>query len=393
MKELKKEKMLDEIKRLQEEIRELCETDENKRRKEYWVDTAISNDYWHGIPKDKEQIPFIVELEREGYSKILGYSLSDFYTDPYSYVLNSLKIMVFKFKNFHDCTPIDKSVTYYCGAGFEKSIFGGEQIYSDQDAWLARENIINERVDIYSLEYPDFYKSGSMPYTHRFFEQMQEIVDEDFKLIFPQWSRSPWGVAWHLRGIDNLLVDIIEDYDWVVKFLDYTTKAREHWTAERAKFLNTGLTACNIYNDEVTSPMVSPKIYEELIRPTEIKLSNFFGGINYWHSCGNTTPFQKLINDIPNLHMAHVSPWSSVSNAAASYNPDSVVIEVALYAYDDVINPPREGFIEEKLRSIKEETRNHRSTVRADGIQIVNDIRTDLKRITEWIDCARRILI
>ncbi|MGI6776801.1 MAG: hypothetical protein ACOX7R_01865 [Acetivibrionales bacterium] len=393
MKELKKEKMLDEIKRLQEEIRELCETEENKRRKAYWDETAISNDYWHGLPKDKEHVPFTVEMEREAYSRVIGYSLTDFYSDPYCYILNSLKIMVFKFKKFLDCTPIDKSITYYCGAGYEKSIFGGEQIYTDQDAWLARENLINERVDIDSLEYPDFYNSGSMPHTHNFYSQMKEIIDDDFTLVFPQWSRSPWGVAWHLRGIDNLLIDIVEDYDWVVKFLDYTTEARKHWTKERAKFLNTELSICNIYNDEVTSPILSPKLYEELVRPTEIELSNFFGGVNYWHSCGKTTPFQKLINEIPNLRMVHISPWSSISNAAAAYDPDSVAIEIALYAYEDVINPPEEGFIEKKLRYIKEVTKNHRSTVRADGIQIINDVKTDVNKITEWVECARRILI
>lgn len=385
-------KNLDEIKKLQEEIRELHASDENNKRKAFWDETGISNDYWHGIPKNKEVIPFIVELEREGYSKVLGFSLKDFYMDPYCYVLNSLKIMAFKFKNFNDCTPIGKSFTYYSGAGFEKSIFGGEQVYTDQDAWLARENIIRERVDIDSLEYPDFYKSGSMPYTHRFYEQLLELVDEDFKVVFPQWSRSPWGLAWHLRGIDDLLIDVIEDIEWVRRFINYLTKARESWTSQRAKFLNTGLSICNIYNDEVTSPMVSPAIYKDLIRPTEIELSRFFGGVNYWHSCGNTTPFQKLINEIPNLHMVHVSPWSSISNARESYSLDKV-IEVALHPYEDVTNPSAPDSIEKKLNFIKEETKNHRSTVRADGIQLLNDVETDLRSVYRWIDCAAGILL
>jgi hypothetical protein len=385
---------LDEIKRLQEEIRELDASNKNIGRKQFWDETAISNDYWHGMPKNKITVPFVVEMEREGYSRVLGFSLREFYMNPYSYVLNSLKIMIFKFKNFNDCTPIGKSFTYYPGAGFEKSIFGGEQVYTDQDAWMARDNIIAEGSDIGSLEYPDFYKSGSMPYTHEFYKQLLEFVDDDFKVVFPQWSRSSWGLAWHLMGIDNLLMGIIDDYEWVRKLLDYVTKARESWTDERAKFLNTGLSICNIYNDEVTSPLVSPKIYEDLIRPTEIELSRFFGGINYWHSCGNTTPFQKLINEIPDLHMVHISPWSDISNAAKSYNPDKVAIEVALHGYNDVTCPSNLEYIEKKLSFIREETKNHKSTVRADGIQLNNnDIKATLESIYKWIECARNILL
>lgn len=384
---------LDEIKRLEDEIRELYESKENTRRRGFWDEAGISNDYWHGIPKNKEVIPFIVELEREAYSKVLGFSLRNFYLDPYCYVLNSLRIMAFKFKNFNDCTPIGKSFTYYPGAGFEKSIFGGEQIYTEQDAWMARENIIKERVDIESLQYPDFYKSGSMPFTHEFYEQLLELVDEDFKVVFPQWSRSPWGLAWHLRGIDDLLIDSIEDCEWVRKFLNYLTKARERWSMERVKFLNTELTNCNIYNDEVNSPIISPKIYEDLIRPTEIELSRFFGGVNYWHSCGNTTPFQKLINEIPNLHMVHVSPWSSISNAKVSYDHKKTVIEVALHPNEDVINPSDLSNIKEKLKLIKEETREHRSTVRADGIQILNDMETDMSSVYRFIDTATKVLL
>jgi hypothetical protein len=384
--------MMIEIGILQDEVRKLCDSEENKRRKLYWTDTDISDDYWHGLPSGNKCNPFVVELEREMYSKFIGFSFQEFYTNPYCYYLNSLKIMVFKFKNFIDCTPIGKTIAYYAGAGFEKSIFGGEQIYSERDAWMARESIISDRVDVESLKYPDFYKSGSMPFSHNFYNKLLEAAGPDFHIVFPQWSRSSWGVAWHLRGIESLLVDIMDDPVWVVKFLDYITKTRENWAMQRAEFLGKKLNACNIYNDEVTSPMVSPKIYKEIILPTEIELSNFFGGVNYWHSCGNTTPFFGLINKIPNLHMVSISPWSDFQQADIIYNKDKI-LEVALFSYLDVLNPPTPSHIQDKLKMIKESTAEHKTAVHANGIQILGDLNEGLKKVKEWINIADRVLL
>lgn len=139
--------------------------------------------------------------------------------------------------------------------------------------------------------------------------------------------------------------------------------------------------------------MVSPNIYEKLIRPTEIELSRFFGGVHYWHSCGNTTPLQKLISGIPNLHMVHVSPWSSLGNAVNVFNPGTTAIEVDLMAFADVLNAPDVKRMEEKLKNFKEETRIHKSLIRLAGIEIVHDIKTDLENILLWNKCANKILL
>ena len=384
---------VEEIKRLQEEIRELSESSENKRRYKYWKQAGISNDYWHGLPKDKEYLPFTVEMEREAYANVIGFSLNDFYQDPYSYIASSLKMMLYKFKNFKDCTPIGKTIVYYPGAGYEKSIFGGEPVYSKHDAWMSRENIISERIDIGSLKYPDFYKSGSMPYTHQFYDRLRELLDQDFILVFPQWNRSPWGVAWHLRGLDNLLFDIMDDEEWVGEFLQYLTESRKRWTVERAKFLNTEITTCNIYNDEITSPVVSPNIYKNLIRPTEIELSNFFGGVNFWHSCGNTTPFMKLINEIPGLHMITVSAWSSIEEAVKCYDKDNVTLEIQLHPYDGIIKCNDADYYKKTLIEIKDKVKGNKATIRAEGIQMCGSSEVEIPKVKKWIDCANDILL
>jgi hypothetical protein len=391
--DMKDTDMQNEMKRLQDEIRELSETDENVRRLAFWEESAISNDYWHGIPRERDRIPFIIELERESYAKTLDFSLMRFYQDPLYHAVNSLRIMLFKFKTFNDCTPLGKSFAYYCGAGFEKSLFGGDQLYTEQDAWVAREDIVRTRVDISRLTAPDFHRGPHMRQIREFYEKMTEVLDDDFSVVFPQWNRGPWGVAWHLRGINNLLIDVIEDPGWVGEFVFFLGTAREKWAAERAKYLGTDLSICNIYNDEVTAPVVSPDMYNDIIKPSEIDLSRFFGGVNYWHSCGNSTPFHQYIKEIPNLHMVHISPWSSVESAVNVFDRDRTVIEVALHPVEDIVRPPSENHVERKIASIKEMTSGHRSTVRADGIQPVEGKKVDLGMVERWARTAAKVLL
>ena len=383
---------LSELKNLQEHVRNLEAGDENKRRLSYWQESAISNDYWHGIPKNEGDLNFVVELERATYAKVAKFSMVDFYQDPIEMALANLKIAIFKFENFMDMTPIGRSFACYLGAGFEKALFGGDQIYSNEDAWLAREVLIKDRVPVDSLKVPDFYQDGIMPHAHFMYNNLLEIMDDDFTVVFPQWSRSPFGVAWHIRGIDNLLMDMIDDETWFTGFLSYITRCRKEWSMCRAKHLNIPLQPCNIYNDEVTCPVISPNIYEKYILPTEIDLVEFFGGINYWHSCGDTTLVMHLINKIPGLHMTTSSAWSDPLTAARVYSK-SITIEQQLHPYNDIVAKEDIGRYRDKIRFFKEVYKEHKAIIHAAGIQVNTVDHIELQRIKKWIDVANEELL
>jgi len=384
-------KALYEIKKTQEEIRRLAETPKSRGRWAYWKDPMVDFDYWRAIPRSKDTKPFVVDFERQGHAEVLGFSLKEFYTDPYAYVLHSLRILLHKFHTFEDCTPLRKVIVFIPGAGFEKAIFGSAQVITEQDAWVGRDIVIHERADIAALTMPDFHTSGNMPEIINFYEKMREITDDDFTVTFPQWSRSPWGVAWHLRGIDNLLLDYADDPQWVRDFVGFITDVRIHWAEQRAEYLGCGLKVCNIYNDEVLSPVVSPELYRAIILPSEIKLSERFGGVHYWHSCGNVTPFLHDINQIPNLYMSHVSPWTDIRESARVYDPEKTAIEVDLHGHDDVLNASGENQIRHKLESFKRDTKDFHSLIRAAGLEIVHDVKTDLENIQRWIKCAHSV--
>lgn len=383
-----------EIRAAEDRIRFLVDTAENKRREAIWSDKNEARDYnWHPLPRNTSRMPYSFEIERIGYAQMMGFDLVKFYSDPVEFLLQSLKMSIFKFETFpEDCTPISKIVTYWPGVGYDASLFGLEQIITGHDAWVGKDPLFKDMIPLENISYPDFYTSPEMVKTHAFYKKMVEIVSPDFTVNFPQFCRSPWSVAWALRGIDNLIYDYCDDPDWVKGLVDLITEYRIRWSKQRAEFLGIPLSTTNFYNDEVMSPMVSPSMYRDIILPSEKRISEAFGGINYWHSCGNTTPFMEMINTIPNVAMVHVSPWSDVWHAVEVYSHDKV-IECALNPMDDVMLPLHDHMVTERIIEVKEATKDYYSVCRADGFEVIHDVKTDIKILNNWIDTANKILL
>jgi len=391
---LREGRYIDAIHKAEDVVREYEVSAENTRRKAFYATGAPSSGYWYGISANDKIKPVVVELERETYARVLGYSMIDFYTDPLSQYLSTLRTMIYKFERFQDCTPISKTFSCFMGGGFEKSIFGFAPIHSEHDSWVSREYLFpdDERPSIGDLEVPDFFCGGCMPQTHAFYERMREIASDDFTVAFPQWIRSPWAVAWELRGIERLLIDYIEEPEWTAALIAYVTHCQISWCRQWERYTGTAMHTCMIGNDEVTSPMVSPVMYRELIMPSEIRLSETFGGINYWHSCGNTTPFMRDINRLPNLDMVHVSPWSDLEAAGEIYDRDKR-LEICLFAYEDLLFPPSEHHLADKLKTIRRQSAGHRGTVSANGIQLVGGVEEGLAQVDRFLELANEIIL
>ena len=379
---------IEKIKVCEERIRELSISEENKRRASMWKD----DDIWPPKPKGKEAIPFTFDIERIGLAKILGYSLIKFYTDPIEYVLRTMEAAIYIFEEYRDCTPIAPSVSYWAGVGFEFSLFGMPTLYTEEDTWIGREHLLKERVPVGNLEIPDFYENQAMKDAFYFCEKMRDVMSDDFELGFPQWDRSAWGMAWQLRGIENLIFDYMEDPGWVDDFLGFLNAARFRWSDARAGMLGIDLQKINLFNDEVGTPVVSPGFYEDVIFKTEKDASEHFGGINYWHSCGNTTLLIPLINKVPAVEMIHVSPWTDRNAAAAGYAEDRA-LQIVLHPVSEVICPESEDARRQVLLDIKRIFKERPITVRADGFEIMYSVERDTEQMKKWVETANEVLI
>jgi uroporphyrinogen-III decarboxylase len=325
------------------------------------------------------------------WGKILGFNIEQFYTDPLTYLRFQLEMMIYRFEHWEDETCIEKVIPIWLGSTLESSLFGARTIYSaDESPWLDREPVIKSQANLESIQQPNFMESGLMPLAHRFYDVLSSTVDDDFTVMFPEWGRSPFGTAFHIRGYENLAIDMSTNPVFTHRLMRTVTDARIRWVCDRAKFLGRPVGKGNIYNDEVNTPSLSPSMYEEFAFPYEEELSEFHGGILYWHSCGNTTALVPMISKIRGLEMFHVGPWTEPRAAVESFDA-AMPLEFCLHPVRDVLGASP-AQMENKLVEIALARGKGPYTVRADGLQILNGLDNDLQKINQWRATADRVL-
>ncbi len=385
---MEKKQQVDRIKRLMDQYLGIVHSERNQKNIRLWKDAYNWNrDRWRGGPADNvEVIPYTISLGHSMWSKILNISMSDYNLDPYSHMEMQLGMKIYHFEKFNDNTPVTDELYIWFGPSTELSIFGCEPlIFNNKESWI-KGPLIKEYEDADSLLIqPDFYKSGIMPRIHRFYEVMSEVADGKLKVMFPNFARGPFCIATHLRGMEDMLVDLKVEPDFVHRLMRFVTDSHKSWTEERNKFVKEEKFKTCLFNDEVDSPTISPSQYGEFILPYEKELEAHYGGVRYWHSCGNTTPFLSLIRELP-IDLFHVGPWTSYKEADDVFEKASS-LDICLHPMRDVLEADEEQ-MNAKLVNIKESCKHKNFAVRADTFMPQGDIHSQIDKINKWAELA-----
>jgi len=332
--------MNDELKLLFGQVEEIIESSQNLANESFWESRiAWPRDMWRGFPKLKlsQGIPFLVFPDNALWARILKVNLREYYSHPEVHLKAQLRMNIYHFNYWKDNTYYSRDLFIWFGVVTELSFFGPKIVFfPNREGWIESPPLLAKKRDLGSLKRPDFYKSGLMPKVHEFYERMSEFVGGRFRVLFPMWVRGPFCIAAHLRGLENIIMDMLEDPKFVHRLMQFITDSEKEWAKERAKFLHSPIEKNFLFNDEVGLPLITPEMYEEFVLPYEIELSNFYGGILYWHSCGDTSNFVNLIREIPGLKMFHVGPRTDISKAAVAFGPD-VSLDVDLDPFRDVL--------------------------------------------------------
>ncbi|MEI6157885.1 MAG: uroporphyrinogen decarboxylase family protein, partial [Atribacterota bacterium] len=331
------------------------------------------------------------DLDREMWSTVLDLDMGRIYSNPFLFVEFELRKKIYAFLHFSDDNPLTKKITMWFGVGFLESLLGipQEQDQPGHEPWVGKISLIKEKEDLKKIPIPDFHSSPSAVRAHRMYAGIKEIVDDDFDIIFPEWDFGPFGIATHLRGIENLSMDFIDDPEFIQELMQFLFSVKKQWSGDRSLFLGEPLRPLYIANDDINVPIISPGVYRDFILPYEKEISLFHGGIDYWHSCGRIDPVLPFIKEIPGLKMIHISPWTDLKKAVEIMGKDHI-LEVVLNPIDDVEKATPDQ-MEEKLKSIRERCQGRYFTVRADAFQVFTTVENDLKQITNWIEKAREV--
>jgi len=150
-----------------------------------------------------------------------------------------LKLRIYKFNNWKDNTYFEDCLYF---AMFEwirdVNIFGQEmQFFEDRDPWIpsSAKPVLADKEKLNVMEIPDFYKSGFMPKIHEYYQLLKDKLNGDLDLIFPSWVRGPLCIAISIRGMENLLIDMVTDKDFVHRLMRFIVDTEKKWLEERAK--------------------------------------------------------------------------------------------------------------------------------------------------------------
>lgn len=373
-----------EIPELLDRVRAAEVSDKNARNREIWDGGTDETD----LPGAGDVPPITVEPEAPLWTDVFDFSLADFYTTPEVYLRRALQIMLYKFDRWDENTVVDRRIDLWMGVSLEPSLFGMKTVYREKECpWISEEPVIGDPADLKNLTEPDFESDGIMSTVISMYEGIRELLPEDFSVSFPRWERSPFGVCNYLRGTENIMMDLIQNPDFLREMVDFVTECRKSWVRQRADYLGTDVQPGVLLNDEVNGNMFRPELYQQCILPGEVELGEF-QGIWYWHSCGNVTDFAEYIRQIPGLRMFHVSPWTELERAVEVM--DDKVLQICFDPLED-IQRASEEHIEEQLSGIFETCQGRAFTLRADGIHNLDHVERELAAVDSWLETARAV--
>jgi uroporphyrinogen-III decarboxylase len=326
--------------------------------------------------------PFVFCPDANFFSRVLGYNLKQVFTDAETYVRFTLEQIVWNHDHLHHDQAPSKTILINQLGFFAPSLFGMMPVYADDAVPWIKGAVIKEKRDFARLKRPDFYTSGLSPLVHRMYAEARRILPDDFQVEFTTWLTGPFSLLFHLRGVMDLAMDMMDDPPFVHEMMQAATCWMEEWWTERARFLGRDkLEPLIIGDDEVNQPIMSPAQYEEFVLPYETQLSLYFGGIDYWHSCGNCTKLLLALARLPNLRMMDVGPWTALRPAVELFGsrPGSSIMK-RLHPVSEVLKAS-EAKMYARLRQIKATCYDVPYMLFFDGLNVLDSVENSVRQV------------
>ena len=242
--------------------------------KQYMV-SAIKRQYTDRLPTTVLIGPYC--------SRLTGYTVREILTDARKSAEAHLA--------FHNRFQPD-SLIIYNDIYLEAEAVGCELEFPEDNISHPKSPILEEKSQLVGLRVPDPKKDGGLPY---FIELCERVSAQIRKTTAVGLGHSgPWNLAMHLRGIEQLLIDSIEDPGFVHELMKFTT--------EVVRILGDALIesgfAPSIGEACASCSMISPQIYKDLIKPYHRELRDYFKSKRApmaLHICGYIDPIMEDI--------------------------------------------------------------------------------------------------
>jgi len=390
----------EDIRRLIDEYLTLADSAENRRRLACWEPEVCARDQWHGraiqgaFERDG-MVPITIDIQHPLWLKLFPQDLSQTFTDPGAYLRFYLQKRVAQFKEFRDDTPLEPIVPIWLHTPFEMTLFGMPwHYYPDKDPLIdLAAPVCCTSDDLKRMAPIDFNRSGMMPMAHKMFEQIQELAGKAFLVLFPEWTRGPFGVALHIGGYSNVLRAMVENPQFFHDLMRRITAERKNYFIYRSKITGQAeIPPGSLFNDEIDAGVIGPRHYLDFIKPYEEDLGRFHDRISYWHSCGDTGILAKAVVSIDRIDVLDVSGFTDTEKVLSAIGPAGPRLDIRLHPLKDLQNAAPE-WMEARLMSVIEMCRRYgvkSLSIRVSGLNPWKSLQEDFEQIRRWIEIARR---
>ena len=394
---------MSEIHRLLDELTRLHSGDDNKRRLSLWAGAQCGTRgdvQWHGIPaygRDSGRpMPVTVECLEKVWTESLGLDLARYYTEPEYYLEYCLRIKLKKFKEFRDDTPLTLDIPVAFGVTHEAGMLG-QKVFLDhgEEPSFAPDAIVDENSELPSAGgLAGAFSVRTNPYLAMavpFFEKVRSLAGRGFNVIFPQWFRGPQGVAVYIRGFENFSLDMYLNPQLAHRIMRYVTDAAMAFNRWRSEYLGEPIARGDLFNDDV--PLMSADSYREFFLPYEQELADFYGGVHYWHSCGDITRHVSEVHKLRDAALIDfgVTMEDKAEGVAGLSRPQDLELRVKAQTHVQACSEEQSREYVRGILRACESPNVGRYVIRSSGMSILLGAAEDIRKLGRWVELVREV--
>ncbi len=186
------------------------------------------------------------------------------------------------------------SLVVYNDIYLEAEALGCELEFFEDRTSHPKSVLLEDKSQLVRLKVPDPKKDGRIPY---FLELCQRVSSQVRETTTVGLGHSgPWNIAIHLRGVEALLMDTVDDPEFVHDLMKFTTEVVR--TVGDA-VIEAGF-GPSLGEAAASCSLISPTIFKEFIKPYHSELCSHFKSkkaLMALHICGKIDPLMEDIID------------------------------------------------------------------------------------------------
>ena len=215
-------------------------------------------------------------------ANLAGFTIREFLTD----VGKNIKSLL----AFHERFKPD-TVNVGLGPMVVCETLGNEVEFPENSHSRIKSHFLEDKRNLPKLKIPDPKGDKRMPDVLELCERAKAVITDS---TLGCTAGGPWNFAIDLRGMEQLILDTMDDPAFVHELMRFTTEVAKVWgSAIRA----TGI-GISMAEASASCSVISPKIYKEFVKPYHTEIVNYFKERKTWlslHICGYVDPIMEDI--------------------------------------------------------------------------------------------------